>query len=245
MYVAHSDFYDSKLFPKISHLPCCFAAADLGKIYNFNNHYFQTKYDLSSSFMLYQGYERNYKYFHIAKILKKNDINFVFGRTSLMNGEISNYLQLMFQSKVILNITLKGELNMRFFESQALNRTVLMDEIKGLESLNLDLRNTFFFKRDLSNFEEVLDQAISHKPVPVYEHYLLNHTILNRLFVIIQDLTGMTPHETDLVSKKGNEVKILPIRNYKYSNFALYLAALRINNRYLKIFIIYILNFLF
>jgi hypothetical protein len=244
IYAAHSDFYDSKLLPNISHLPCCFAAEDLDKVYRFNNHNFQKNYDVSSSFMLYQGYERNYDFLRIAKILKKNDLNFAFARTSLMNGDISNYLQLMLQSKVILNITLKGELNMRFFESQVLNRTILMDEIKGLESLNLDLRNTFFFKRDLSNFEEVLDQAISHKPVSVYEHYLLNHTMLNRLSRIIQDLTGITPHETDITSKKGAGIKILPVRIRKYSNFTLYLAALRIKNRYVKTFIIYIINFL-
>jgi hypothetical protein len=244
IYVAHPKFYKQKQFPNISHLPCCFAAEDLDKVYKFNNHDFQNKYDVSSSFMLYQGYERNYDFFRIAKIMKKNHLKYALGRTSNLNGEISNYLQLMLQSKVILNITLKGELNMRFFESQVLNRTILMDEINGLESLNLDLRNTFFFKRDLSNFEEVLNQAIGHSTVPVYEHYLLNHTMLNRLSRIIQDLTEITPHEIEITSKKGADMKILPVRIRKYSNFTLYLASLRIKNRYVKALFIYIINFL-
>ena len=79
--------------------------------------------------------------------MKRNKRNNAFGQTTNLNGQISNYSQLMFQSKVILNLTLKRELNMRFFESQVSNRTVLMDVVRGIESLNLDLRNTFLLKK--------------------------------------------------------------------------------------------------
>ena len=79
--------------------------------------------------------------------MKRNKRNTAFGQTTNLNGQISNYSQLMFQSKVILNLTLKRELNMRFFESQVSNRTVLMDVVRGIESLNLDLRNTFLLKK--------------------------------------------------------------------------------------------------
>ena len=234
IYAAHSEFYDPELFPNISHLPCCFAAEDINKVYLFNNLNFQNRFDISSSFMLYQGFDRNREIYRIAKILKRNKRNYTFGRTSNMNGQISNYLQLMFQSKVILNLTLKGELNMRFFESQVSNRTVLMDEVRGIESLNLDLRNTFLFKKDLSNFEEQFERAIQHKPVSVYENYLLNHTSISRIRKILEDLTGLAPENLTIKLKKDEQIKILPLKVRKYSNLVLYLSALPLQNKYIK-----------
>jgi hypothetical protein len=140
----------------------------------------------------------------------------------------------MFQSKVILNLTLKSELNMRFFESQVSNRTVLMDEVRGIESLNLDLRNTFFFKRDLSNFEEQFERAINHKPVSVYENYLLNHTSISRIRKILKDLTGLSPEDLNITLKRDEQIKILPVKIRKYSNIVLYLSALPLQNRYIN-----------
>jgi hypothetical protein len=160
-----------------------------------------------------------------------------------MNGQISNYLQLMFQSKVILNLTLKSELNMRFFESQVSNRTVLMDEVRGIESLNLDLRNTFFFKRDLSNFEEQFERAINHKPVSVYENYLLNHTSVSRICNILKDLTGLTPENLTIKLKGDEQIEILPLKIRKYSNLVLFLSALPIQNKYLKLVIYHIIKY--
>jgi|LakMenEpi03Aug12_release.lakeMendotaPanAssembly.Ray.scaffolds.fasta_scaffold134168_2 hypothetical protein len=234
IYAAHSEFYDSELFPNISHLPCCFAAENINKVYQFNNFNFENKFDISSSFMLYQGYDRNSVFFRIAKILQRNKRNYAFGRTSNMNGQISNYLQLMFESRVILNLTLKGELNMRFFESQVSNRTILMDEVRGIESLNLDLRNTFLFKRDLSNFEEQFERAINHKPVSVYENYLLNHTSVNRISKIVQELTGLIPANLNITLRRDEQIKILPLKIRKYSNLILYFSALPIQNRFIK-----------
>jgi hypothetical protein len=243
IYAAHSEFYDPQLFPNISYLPCCFAAEDINKVYLFNNLNFQNIFDISSSFMLYQGYDRNRDFYRIAKILKRNKRNYAFGRTSNMNGQISNYLQLMFQSKVILNLTLKSELNMRFFESQVSNRTVLMDEVRGIESLNLDLRNTFFFKRDLSNFEEQFERAINHKPVSVYENYLLNHTSVSRICNILKDLTGLTPENLTIKLKGDEQIEILPLKIRKYSNLVLFLSALPIQNKYLKLVIYHIIKY--
>ena len=193
--------------------------------------------------MLYQGYDRNRDFYRIAKILKRNKRNYAFGRTSNMNGQISNYLQLMFQSKVILNLTLKSELNMRFFESQVSNRTVLMDEVRGIESLNLDLRNTFFFKRDLSNFEEQFERAINHKPVSVYENYLLNHTSVSRICNILKDLTGLTPENLTIKLKGDEQIEILPLKIRKYSNLVIFLSALPIQNKYLKLVIYHVIKY--
>lgn len=50
IYAAHSGFYDSELFPDISHLPCCFAGEDINRVYLFNNLNFQNRFDISSSF---------------------------------------------------------------------------------------------------------------------------------------------------------------------------------------------------
>ena len=243
IYAAHSEFYDSELFPNISHLPCCFNGADINRVYLFNNLNFQNRFDISSSFMLYQGYDRNRDFYRIAKILKKNKRNYAFGRTSNMNGQISNYLQLMFQSKVILNLTLKSELNMRFFESQVSNRTVLMDEVRGIQSLNLDLRNTFLFKRDLSNFEEQFERAINHKPVSVYENYLLNHTSISRIRKILEDLTGLTSDNFNVTSIRDEQINVCPLKIRKYSNTILYLSSLPIKNRYIKSVISFIVKF--
>jgi len=166
--------------------------------------------------------------------LQRNKRNYAFGRTSNMNGQISNYLQLMFESRVISNLTLKGELNMRFFESQVSNRTILMDEVRGIESLNLDLRNTFLFKRDLSNFEEQFERAINHKPVSVYENYLLKHTSVNRISKIVQELTGLIPANFNITLRRDEQIKILPLKIRKYSNLILYFSALPIQNRFIK-----------
>jgi hypothetical protein len=57
IYAAYSKFYNPKLFPNLSHLPCCFAAEDIKKVYLFNNLNFQNRFYISPSFILHEGYD--------------------------------------------------------------------------------------------------------------------------------------------------------------------------------------------
>jgi hypothetical protein len=114
------------------------------------------------------------------------------------------YMNLILKSRVVLNISLLDDLNIRNFEVWGLNRSLLTNKVPGHDNLtDIDLSSTYFFQRNLSDFGQVLQNALSaDKTVDTSISVLSNHMLIHRYIEMINKALG-----TNYCVKKFNESK--------------------------------------
>lgn len=99
------------------------------------------------------------------------------------------YLHALQESKICLNISTRGSLNIRNFEVLALNRILLAEKVTDHDRINMDLSHAYFFKRDLSNFDEALERALNDTlaNIRTSNDIIKRHMLIHRYVEIINN----------------------------------------------------------
>jgi hypothetical protein len=137
---------------------------------------------------MYAGAERNPLTLRVAQRLEKRNVQALFGK--LYGPELGmpygNLLYGLLTSRIVLNISLTNDLNIRNFEAVALNRVLLTNELPDHRLQTLDYRKTHFFKRDLSDFDQALDAALAdHGDAQVWRSIPGRNMLIDRYLEII------------------------------------------------------------
>ena len=89
------------------------------------------------------------------------------------------YLRAIQGARVVLNVSIKDDLNIRNFEAWALNRVLLVNRTPDHARIAFPEDSTFFFDRNLRDFEERLGQAMERSRHRVQTSgFVLNHHML-------------------------------------------------------------------
>lgn len=99
------------------------------------------------------------------------------------------YLRSIQESKICLNISKLGSLNIRNFEVLALNRILLTEKVADHDRIKMDMSHTYFFKRDLTDFDDALKKALNDTATDIRtsDDILNNHMLVHRYIEIINN----------------------------------------------------------
>jgi len=185
LFIAHSPYLDKfKDFPAYW-MPLSFVISidDLKKII-VNKIFLQSPNKMLDVVFPHRPYDigDRKKLNNIIKNKLQNKLRFFSGPVS-----VKKYKDVLLWSKVILNISLFNDLNLRNFEAWALNKVLLTNKVPDHDKIKgIDLSHTYFFLRDLSDFDQALDSALKDKGEINTSQYILNkHTIIYRYIDII------------------------------------------------------------
>lgn len=191
LYISHSNFLTHFREFNTMWLPCCFHKLGIKKFIHFmgekkNNE--EYKYDISFPHRFHPIGDREEILRKIEKILRKHHLKFFTGSTKFTK----RYLNIIHRSKVILNISLNRDLNIRNFEAWGLNRILLSDFTPDHQKISpVDYSCTVFFKRDLIDFENSLEKSLTlQKKCNTFYLVIFNHMLLNRYLSLINDFFG-------------------------------------------------------
>jgi FkbM family methyltransferase len=190
-YVAHGNYID-KFSPQAVWLPCCYTASSIPTLFNLSKIELNKERELVSIYRMYLGSKRNPILYQIYKIIKDRKINYMFcqlyGENSI-NLKYGNLLYGLKTSSISLNIPYIDDLNIRNFESIAMNCSLLALETTDHKKIDLDYSHTFFFKRSLSDFKDALQAALddSSTPKDTWQCIPGKHMLIDRYISIINN----------------------------------------------------------
>jgi tetratricopeptide (TPR) repeat protein len=188
-------------------LPCSFFYLGIDSLIDTLKNQLQSKRHLVFPFNIYNMGDRDLTALKISRILAKYDIDYFFGFV----GYGKPYIDALQESKICLNINMADGLNLRNFEAWAFNKVLLTNSDPEYDQFRMDLSDTFFYKRDLSDFEEALQKALHHDSITNTSQIVLNnHMVIHRYIEIINkelDTSYKLPHieikyKDKLVSQK-------------------------------------------
>jgi hypothetical protein len=146
--------------------------------------------------------------------LDKRGISYFFGEinsgTSFPRIQL---IQAMAAAKVILNLTLSNDLNMRFFEALALNKVVVANRVSDIEFLEEYSRNIFVGDHDAGSIAELIEVALSASPVSFEESIRTGHSLDYRLWEALSHL-GIRVNKPDY-----GQAEILPMAQESNTSF--------------------------
>jgi FkbM family methyltransferase len=161
-YVAHGNYID-KFSSGAVWLPCCYTASSLPMLLYLSKTELNKERELISAYRVYLGSKRNPILYQLYRLLKDRKINYMFCQLygdTCINSKYGNLLYGLKTSLISLNVPYLDDLNIRNFESIAMNCSLLALETTEHKKIDLDYSHTFFFKRNLSNFRDALEAAL-------------------------------------------------------------------------------------
>ncbi len=194
-FLAHSLFLNRFDSIKTEWLPGCYIRFDLDHVKELRLRSLierDYQYDIVFPFKPYNTGDRIAIVKKIAGYLNKAGLKYYFGP---VNSGMP-YMNLILKSRLVLNISLLDDLNIRNFEAWALNRKMLTNKVSDHDKLtNIDYSSTYFFDRCLSDFEQVLNKAYSGKStIDTSVDVLNNHMLIHRYVEIINKSLGTNYH---------------------------------------------------
>lgn len=102
------------------------------------------------------------------------------------------YLRAIQKARVVLNVSIKDDLNIRNFEAWAVNRVLLTNRTPDHARIAFPEDSTFFFDHGLGNLEEQLAQALerARHPVQTFGFVLNHHMLAHRILEIFNVCFG-------------------------------------------------------
>ncbi|MDR2668339.1 MAG: FkbM family methyltransferase [Desulfovibrio sp.] len=224
-YVAHGNYID-KYSSNAIWLPCCYTASSIPMLMSLSKTKLNKERELISTYRMYCCSKRNPLLYKIYKIINDRKINNMFCQLygdTCINSNYGNLLYGLKTSSISLNVPYIDDLNIRNFESIAMNCSLLALETTEHKKIDLDYSHTFFFKRDLSDFTDALEAALEDKfsskdtwqCIPgkhmLIDRYIsiINNELKTDFFVDIQDIDNVEPLKIDNNIKLDNENDII------------------------------------
>lgn len=189
-YVAHSEYLSKFPAGKAVWLPCCFHWYSIDKVLQILRATPEREEnDLIYYFVNYKIGDRN----RLANIIRNAcdayGLQTLFGRVA---GGWDQTLEQIRRTKVVLNISLLGELNQRNFQALVFNKPLLCDRTPDHEKLSINWDSTKFFSRDLSDFGTALGLALRvQKPIRTAPSVLNGHMLTHRFVELFNRELGL------------------------------------------------------
>ena len=189
LFVSHYPYIKFFDQSRVDWLPCCFARYGIDRYCSLileDKGVKNAKYDFVFPFKPYQIGSRNTVAAAIEKKIKNSNTKFYLGEVE--SGE--PYMKLLQASRVILNVSLTDDLNIRNFEAWAFNRILLTNLTPDHNRIHKLPSNTLFFNRNLNDFELIMDKALkqSVNSVNSSSYVLNNHMQIHRYVQIINQV---------------------------------------------------------
>ena len=187
-YIAHANYLDRFDKNRTCYLPCCYGASSLDFLQAINAEKFEKHFDIGSFYVQYPIGDRNIVMHNAKNIIAKRNLTFLFGK---LYGSFRNFIDYVdmlrgiVTTDMILNVSLIDDLNIRNFEAIAFNKKLIANELNDYKLINLDYSNTFFYKRDMSNFEDILVEAMESESVKTWESVYSENCLIHRYVGII------------------------------------------------------------
>lgn len=193
-YIAHSEYIEKFAPGKAYWMPCCFEWFPIDKaielvlqgkkitqfLRNIIFHHFNYKPDKNL-----QIEDRCLIAPKILTICNQMGLQSLFGYCGKYGSE--ELARIIMDSQIVLNISLHSDLNMRTFEALLFNKILLSDYCDDYSKIDLDFTNVFFYKRDISDFQNILKNALSHDSSRINSaaNILNKHMKMHRFISII------------------------------------------------------------
>ncbi len=190
MFVAHSEYLSAFPEQKAHWLPTSFNSFSFDELIEKTSQPSIRQRDIIFPFRRYPDglTNRNQIADEIAELCSQRKIKAMIGEVGreTANQESTTCNEIL-NSFGVLNVSLREELNQRVFTAHALNKPLLCDDVFDLHQMKLDLNGTVLFQRDLSDFDEKLDEflAISPESVSTRDEVLKRHMHLHRVVEMI------------------------------------------------------------
>jgi len=203
VFVAHKQYL--QLFPlaKAFYLPCSFSlssSADAA-IYRVENaQQSSNKADgVCAPFAAYPWQKRNRHYADCLGEIKELGIEKVFFGV-VRGGAQPNeaVIRKILEHKVVLNLSLSDDLNMRNFEALALNRILLTNRVKDHEILHEWGENIVYLNEDWQNLGQAIRKSLNRTPKDISKEFLVEHGIEARVMSIVEILSGHLREQKDV-----------------------------------------------
>jgi FkbM family methyltransferase len=190
-YVAHGNYID-KFSSNAVWLPCGYELSSIPALFNLSKIALTKERELISAYRVYFGSKRNPILYQIYKIISNMNINFSLcrleGHTHINIGH-GNLIYGLKSSSISLNVPFIDDLNLRNFESIAMNCSLLALETTEHKKIDLDYSHTFFFKSNLSNFRDALEAALDDSSIlkETWKCIPGKHMLIDRYLSIINN----------------------------------------------------------
>lgn len=192
-FVAHSPYISKFDDVRAEWVPDCFLRFDIDCLKELRlRSLFERdiKYDVVFPFKSYAVGNRVALAQKLDEYFKKIGVRYYLG--PVQSGMA--YMNLILKSRVVLNISLLDDLNIRNFEAWGLNRPLLTNKVPDHDNLrDIDLLSTYFFQRDLSDFSQALQNALStDNTMDTALDVLSSHMLIHRYVEMINKALGTT-----------------------------------------------------
>lgn len=182
-FIAHSPYMNKFDGVRTEWVPDCFLRFDIDVLKElrlrslFEN---KIKYDIAFPFKPYNIGDRVALAKKLEEYFRKIGIRYFLGPVD--SG--MPYMNLILNSRAVLNISLLDDLNIRNFEAWGLNRPMLTNKVTDHDRLTgADFSSTYFFQRDLSDFDQTVRKALSNNQIIDTSVYVINHHMLIHRYV--------------------------------------------------------------
>jgi hypothetical protein len=150
-------------------------------------------------FAAYPWQERNRGYSNLLGQIKTMDVeNSFFG--VVRGGKKPNeaLIRKILEHKVVLNLSLSDDLNMRNFEALALNRILLTNKVQDHELFTKWEENIVFLDRYFDNPGQAILESLNRSPKDISKQFLSEHGIEARVFRILEIISGYVRGQDDV-----------------------------------------------
>ncbi|MBN2590859.1 MAG: hypothetical protein JXA96_13425 [Sedimentisphaerales bacterium] len=202
-FIAHSPYLGKFNDVRTEWVPDCFLGFDIDHLKELRlRSLFEknVKYDVVFPFDL----NNNVNFLNLAQKLKEyfQKIGIRYHLGPAQSGMAN--MDLILKSRIVLNISLFDDFNIRNFEVWGLNRSLLTNKVPDHDNIkDVDYSSTYFFQRNFSDFGQVLQNALSADNTPDTSISVLNsHMLIHRYIEMINKVLG-----TNYFIKRFNESK--------------------------------------
>lgn len=199
-YLAHSEYMDKFDTNKTKWLPCSLLVdKDRYELLRFSDDVGEKIVDIVS---VYRNYlhigDRNAVMNDYYQYLLSHNYSVFAGQTQQMwQGKLNmnRYYQALSAGNIILNVSIKDDLNMRNFEALALNQIMVTNRVPDHDKIDLDYGNTVFFDRyDMSSFDRAIKEAMEKTKQPrkrTIDSVINQHMLIHRYVEIFNNELGL------------------------------------------------------
>jgi hypothetical protein len=184
-YLNHSRSLDKYDEVKPYWLPSCFCSLGIDELINLLSDPVEIKKDIIFPYIKYDLDDRPIIASRIEQKVSQRGLISYFG---YIDYGIP-YLRAVQGSRICLNISTLGSLNIRNFEVWGVDRVSLAEKVVDHDKINVDLTHTYFFDRDLSNFDEALEKALNDASQDIHtsRDVINQHMLVHRYVEIINN----------------------------------------------------------
>ena len=176
-------------------------------------------YDAVSVYVDYLGIgDRNAEIWRCMEECEDAGLRTFFGRTKQHGNPVGmvRYFQAMLSGRVILNVSIMDDFNMRNFEALMLNQVMVTNRVPDHAIMDLDYSNAVFYERgNRRSFREAMREGLAKASRPHHAtaaQVLNHHTLIHRYVEIINDQLGTNLRVPDIdVEKTLAELRAQPM----------------------------------